>query len=77
MRPLWHVLVALGLGLEGDGGGGRLAQAAQVVEHLPHRLLEHGEGNLVLGLPEDRVEDGLEEPADAREHWAASAREGR
>ena len=62
------VLLALGLRLERDGGGGGLAQAAQVVEHLPHRLLEHGEGHLALGLAQDGVEDGLEEPADAGEH---------
>src|SRR6185503_13677994 len=62
------VALALGARLERDGGGGGLAEGAQIVQHLAHRLLEHGEGDLPLRLAEDCVEDGLEEPADAREH---------
>ena len=62
------VQVALRLRLEGDGGGGRLPQRAQVVEHLAHGLLEHGDGDLRLRLAQDGVEDGREEASDAREH---------
>ena len=62
------VQVTLGFGLEGDRGGGGLPQGPEVVQHLPDRLLEHGERHLGLGLAQDGVEDRLEEASDAREH---------
>src|SRR4029453_5918960 len=64
--------LTLGLGLEGDGGGRRLPQRAQVLEHLPGGLLEHLDRDLRLGLADDGVEYGLEEARDAREHGTAS-----
>jgi hypothetical protein len=75
MRPLCISCSRLALVSKAMVVGGGLAQAAEVVEHLARRLLEHGERDLVLGLTEDRIEDGPEEPADAREHcWPPKGR---